>query len=65
MKVIVEYNQIGKVCHQIKTLQELIKNKDKLCGGGPKTGCLMCRAIKETREMTHKSQNRTESRASS
>eukprot|EP00972_Heterocapsa_arctica_P095990 14162134-Heterocapsa_arctica.AAC.1 len=29
-----------------------MENKDKLCGGGPKTGCLMCKAIRESREMT-------------
>eukprot|EP00972_Heterocapsa_arctica_P068032 10043660-Heterocapsa_arctica.AAC.1 len=52
MKVIVEYNQIGKVCQQVKSLQEPTGSKDKMWGGGRKAGCLMCKAIKETKEET-------------
>eukprot|EP00972_Heterocapsa_arctica_P108282 15946624-Heterocapsa_arctica.AAC.1 len=51
MNVFVEWNQIGYVCGPVKTPSDLIKNKDKLCGGGPGEKCLMCKAIKIPKEM--------------
>eukprot|EP00972_Heterocapsa_arctica_P017246 2549068-Heterocapsa_arctica.AAC.1 len=52
MNVSVEHDHIGETCCTVKTPEDLTTDKDKLCGGGKNTKCLMCKSLKITKEMT-------------